>query len=316
MKTNEQITDEVSTMRKVIEVLVIEDDDDDFHLVENMLKKSNQKEYVLTHCGNLTEGIDCLRTHQPQIILLDLGLAETTGLETLDAVIKFDRSIPIIVLTGINDEELGEQSISKGAEDYLPKDLANKDLLTRMITYSIERHRLIGEIDRKAAEDSLTGLLCRSAFLERLDVLINNCSRNRMNLAVAIVDLDDFKIINDTYGHSAGDQVLSEIGGRLKINLRKSDLVARYGGDEFILALTNYKSSNDLYSVIRNKHAKLIEPISIFNKTVEIDYSIGVSVGVSEYEEGMTVKELIDLADVAMYKGKNDGKNSIILTNN
>lgn len=295
----------------VIRVMVIDDDPDDFYLVNDMLSRSRWKAFEVVHCESLEMVGQQLEKSKVDIVLLDLGLGPLQGLRTLEAFIGLGYQMPVVVFTGVNDEQLGEQAIKMGAEDYLPKNEASSALLSRTITYAIERHALVEELERRANEDALTGLANRHALFKQTEVLIHNLERNGLPLAVALLDLDGFKGVNDRWGHNAGDQVIINFAKRLQGNLRSSDLVARIGGDEFVWVLTNYKSTQSLREVLEKKLRALIKPLDLEEHPEAPKDLIKVSLGVAEWQPGLNLKELLMRADQAMYRSKKSGDGRI-----
>lgn len=294
-----------------VDVIIIEDDDDDVYLVKEMLSRDEERKYTFTHCSNLQESCSILSQAKPDIVLLDLGLSDSYGLATLTALKEHLRETPVIVLTGINDDKLGQEAIKLGAEDYLPKAEVSTTLLSRAITYAIERHRLVQEVHQKASQDALTGLPNRWALFDRLDVLIDAAERNNAKLAVALMDLDGFKQVNDTLGHRLGDKLLQEVASRLTRDSRRSDMIARYGGDEFVMLLTNYGKKEDLIEVLNKKISAISEPILLKGTDETCKQRVGASIGVVEWTSSVNAQQLINCADRAMYHSKRCGKNRV-----
>lgn len=298
----------------VINVLIVEDDIDDFYLVRQILSRDRIRKYDIAHCDSLQQSIDFLERTKVDVVLLDLGLGETSGLKTLQLMIKeIQLATPIVVLTGSSDEEVGDRAIKAGADDYLPKAEVTTSLLSRAIRYAIERHFLLRQFQQRATTDALTLLPNRSALMERIENLIHDASRNDSKFAVAMLDLDGFKGINDDLGHLAGDEVLKAIAKRMQLKLRCSDMAARLGGDEFVILLTNYHSEKELLEVVKKKQAVIGRPIEFEHEGACRTETVGISVGVAQWQEGMTSMQLIAMADAAMYESKHGGKNIITL---
>lgn len=158
-----------------------------------------------------------------------------------------------------------------------------------------------------ADHDDLTGLFSRSAFNNLLQVSLLRCQRNREKAGLLFVDLDKFKPVNDTYGHAAGDYALVEISDRMRELLRKSDVIARFGGDEFVILVEPVKHQQELMALAHKIQECLNHPIQYQGETLEL----GISVGISVYpDHGVTAEELILNADDAMYKAKKSGGHS------
>lgn len=295
-----------------IRVLGIEDDEDDRYLLARMLEQDTSKLYVLETASTLQEGLALLKQQHFDVVLLDLGLDHSDGLETLEHFQQEKQSVPVIVLTGTNQLSLGEQAIKAGAEDFIPKFEVSPSLLSRSISYAIERHRLIVQLQTQALTDPLTYLPNRTAVYERLESLVRDRERGDINFGVGLVDLDDFKEVNDTYGHRAGDDLLRQVAARLQKSLRKSDMVARLGGDEFVIVVTHFHNTDDFIKVLEKKRQYLKQPIAIYaNKQVH-QLQLSASFGASEWQAPLSAQQLISLADKAMYKSKN-GEGGIVL---
>lgn len=159
-----------------------------------------------------------------------------------------------------------------------------------------------------AFHDPLTNLPNRTLLMERLNQKLLSSERECCDLAVMFLDLDGFKIINDQYGHNIGDELLKNISSRLLVQVRKSDTVARVGGDEFIFILNKPQNKDDIIYVGNRIINAISEPIDIMGET----FNIGISIGVAQYPtNGNTAVELIRNADIAMYNAKNLGRNTI-----
>jgi diguanylate cyclase (GGDEF)-like protein len=169
-----------------------------------------------------------------------------------------------------------------------------------------ERKEMERKLSHIATHDSLTDLPNRMLFKDRLDLSIQQARINQSKVAIMMLDLDRFKEINDTLGHSVGDEVLQMVGDRLKKNLRNSDTVARMGGDEFMLILPNLIGEKNATSIAEKLLHSFTEPIEIAKHELHITLSIGVALYPDDGEEGET---LIKNADIAMYQSKQGGRN-------
>ncbi|MET1256226.1 diguanylate cyclase domain-containing protein [Aliikangiella maris] len=294
-----------------IKILLVEDDPDDIYLLKNYLTSDYRSKYRFENYSSLEACEKALSNNTFHIVILDLGLKDSQGLDTLKKFLSFGLKVPILVLTGINSEELGEKSIQLGAEDYLPKSILSTPLLTKTIKYSIERFNLHLKIKEQANEDYLTGLPNRKNFIEKLETLMHQSLRSSVKMALVMMDLDGFKKINDTYGHQAGDQLLISFALRLKKSIRISDAVSRFGGDEFCMLLTNYKDNDSLLDFLTKKQRELSLPYSLTLGEKTLSFSIGVSMGVAEWHNGLEVEELISIADNALYDSKRTNKGGI-----
>jgi diguanylate cyclase (GGDEF)-like protein len=162
-------------------------------------------------------------------------------------------------------------------------------------------------LEYHANHDPLTGLLNRRMLEEFLDQEIKQVKRNNTISALLYCDLDKFKAVNDSLGHHAGDQLLKDVGVRLTENVRESDVIARVGGDEFIVLLRNVDSKNDIINIIEKQVEHMHQPFDIFNETVKISISIGVAM---IPEDGLDPKTLIMRADKALFSSKSSGRDT------
>ena len=162
-------------------------------------------------------------------------------------------------------------------------------------------------LEHEANHDALTGLANRNLFQDRLEQAIYSATRNQSLLALVFVDLDGFKLINDTEGHEAGDEVLRAISKRLKASVRENDTVARMGGDEFVLILVNQPSLRFTLRMIERLRESISKPVLAGRKELNIGASIGVSVFP---HDGLSGNELLHAADAAMYHAKTAGRNN------
>jgi diguanylate cyclase (GGDEF)-like protein len=184
--------------------------------------------------------------------------------------------------------------------------VSNTRFFTVMARDNSERHIFESELEYLATHDTLTGLPNRTLLYDRLQQAVTQCARAKKLAAILFIDLDRFKIINDTLGHSAGDNVLKEVGIRLRGCLREGDSVARNGGDEFTLVLPMLNDQDDAIMIAEKVLATLAQPFKLNDK----DFFIGGSIGISLYpNDGSYSDTLLKNADTAMYQAKSAGGN-------
>lgn len=287
-----------------IKLLIVEDDLDDVYLLKEYLKSDDYQNYSYHHAKNLASALELITKTPFDLILLDLGLPDAEGFESLKVLNQANSSIPIVVLTGVNDHEIGREAIQHGAEDYIPKSIASTLLLSRSINYAIERHRLLLELKIRAELDPLTGLPNRAMIYDKLDFMIQQSERSGLSFSLVMLDFDKFKEINDTYGHRYGDRLLQAFAVRLKQLMRKSDYVSRYGGDEFFMIASNYQSDAELEELLKRKQEKLCRPYLLDIDGKEVEQAISISFGVMKWVQGMKASEMLEMADQAMYRSK------------
>lgn len=242
-------------------------------------------------------------------VLLDLGLPDAAGLEALVALREHAGEVPIIVLSGNDDEEVGLAAVVGGAQDYLVKGSFDSALLRRALLYANHRKRVERELVKRAMHDQLTGLPTRALLLDRLRMALGAALRQNTRGALLFVDLDRFKQVNDCHGHAAGDAVLRAVAERMRGAVRASDTVARVGGDEFIVLLPQIGQDDDSETVARKLLTVVGEPVLFGGE----ELAVGASIGLVEFEHGETgsAEDLIARADEAMYTAKREGRATV-----
>jgi diguanylate cyclase (GGDEF)-like protein len=328
-----------------IKLLLVEDNPGDARLIEQMLAQVHGLAYELTWVDNLTDGIAHLRSAPTDVLLLDLGLPESTGLETVRRVQKYSPQIPtLIVLSGLSDEDVAVQAVQSGAQDYLVKGHVDPPLLVRAIRYAMERSQarkalrqandelerrvaartaelantidaLHAEIEeRKQAEaqirymahyDLLTRLPNRELLQDRIRQAIAYAHRNQTKMAVLFLDLDYLKYVNVSLGHKMGDRLLQIAATRLKECVREGDTVSRAGADEFVLCLPLVHDAGETALAAQ-------KVLNVFSQPFEVDGNAlhaSVSVGISLYpDDGADVEALMRAAYTAMRHAKELGR--------
>ena len=293
---------------KRIRVLLVEDNPGDVRLIKEMLASPAYVGvmYQLSQVEILSVAVQVCSINPIDVILLDLNLPDSTGMETLQSLNGMFPQLPIVVLTGLKDDELTLQSVQHGAQDYVTKEECTSQILTRVIHYAIERKRIEAQLKYLATHDSLTGLPNRALFYDRLGLATKRTIRKNTGglnwkAAILVMDLDNFKQINDSLGHASGDKVLREVAPRLRASLRQSDTVARLGGDEFAFVLEGILNREDSICVAQKILNSLNEPAIITGGPYPLSASIGISIFPDHAEDP---ESLIRYADKAMYAAK------------
>ena len=291
-----------SISHAVLRILLIEDSKGDALLIEKHLHAVIAEEYSLQKAATLEEALSLLADHDFDVALLDRSLPDAEEFEGLYSLKNMAPQLPIVFLTAYQDEKTALEAIEEGAQDYLFKDKFDGHIIKRAIKYAIIRKKYENKLIMRANFDLLTGLASRMLFENRLEMALAKIRRHGGIIALLFLDLDRFKPINDTYGHTAGDKLLKEIGGRLQSILRSYDTAARTGGDEFVILLDCLKKVDDAEVVAKRIIALFDKPIKVMGREV----SVGVSIGIATCATGqkMIPETLIQQADTAMYKAK------------
>lgn len=190
-------------------------------------------------------------------------------------------------------------------------------LLIILIRINIKLQNTSNKLSILAVHDPLTGLFNRRGMMERLNFLLAELKRNKKNGAIIYIDLDNFKPLNDFYGHAIGDELLMQVSKRLQMNVRSIDTVSRMGGDEFLVILSHLepsKAHDDANLISEKFRCVLNEPFSIMtNEEFEINYSISASIGIVIFDEDAESDKIIIQGDAAMYKAKAQGRNCVVV---
>ena len=232
----------------------------------------------------------------------------------LTSQIKENYDIDVIVMTGYSEDYSYEEAINKGASDLVFKPFRFEELMLRLKRVlkerrlTKERNRILSKLENLAITDGLTKLYNLRHFYHLLEIEIDRCRRYGHPLALLLLDIDNFKVYNDTYGHLEGDKVLVKIGQIIQSCLRTMDTAFRYGGEEFtvILPETTAEEANNVAHRIRTA----VEFENFFQEPENI-VTVTISIGVTEYYNKESLSAFIKRADQAMYLSKEKGRNAI-----
>jgi diguanylate cyclase (GGDEF)-like protein len=297
----------LSNIKRVMhKVLLIEDNPGDARLIREMIAEDPDAPFNVNCADRLKLGLEQLSAGDTELVLLDLSLPDSCGLDTFAKVYAHSPTVPIIVLTGNSDQTVALSAVKSGAQDYLIKGRYDRELLLRSMQYSIERKRYQVQLEYQANYDALTGLPNRNLLQDRLHQAVQGYRLPR-TVAVAFIDLDHFKFVNDSLGHSIGDKLLKGIAERLRGVLREGDTVARLGGDEFVLILNGHPSEEVIFRAMQRITATVAEPMNIEGKELIVTCSGGISL---YPQDGQDVDTLLKNADAAMYRAKEQGRNN------
>jgi len=291
-----------------IKLLLVEDNPADARLVQELLAEVDSSQRItVSQTATLKDALQMIYDTSFDVVLIDLGLPDSQGLDTLHHMQTTKPSLPVVVLSGHNDEELALEAVQNGAQDYLVKGQGDGNLLSRALYYAIERKRSEERLAYLAQYDPLTGLPNRALFRDRLTRSLQLASRRQELAALLFLDLDHFKDINDTLGHDAGDELLINVAERLKSCVRAEDTVSRLGGDEFTIILGRIKHNEEAATVAQKIIDVMSKPISLNNNEVFVTTSLGIAT----YPTcGLNPETLIKNADTALYSAKARGRNN------
>jgi len=291
-----------------LNVLLVEDDPDDAMLLGVLLEELPGNPFQVRRATTLERALDLIAVERPDVILLDLDLPDTSGLRSVESLHAAWPELPIVVLTASDDDRLAIGAVRAGAQDYLVKGRVDSWGLGRALRHSLERHRLMAELDEsrrqerhRATHDPLTGLPNRALFFDRLNHAIDHGMRRRELLAVVYLDLDGFKPVNDRLGHGVGDQVLTQTAARLSLVVRRSDTIARLGGDEFGVLFERLPDRATAVALMDGLQTALRDPIIVGPHSCQLSLSAGLAL---YPDDGTNADALISFADEQMYLQK------------
>jgi diguanylate cyclase (GGDEF)-like protein len=299
------MTDPILTFERIpIRVLLVEDGEEDYRRTCDLLGAAHLVAFEVDRARSLNEASMRLGAGAYDVCLLEPRLPDGQGLELVRAAQNRSFRAPIIILTGHGTPELDLEAMALGVADFLDKAQADAVHLERTIRYAVTRHRHGERLNRLAQYDELTGLANRSLFQDRLARAIAWARRHDRLAAVMILDLNGFKAVNDQLGHSAGDRLLTIMGGRLTKRLRETDTIARLGGDEFALLIENLAKPEHAALVARKLLDTVAPPIELDEQQVSVTASLGVAL---YPRDGADPDTLVREADRAMYRAKAEG---------
>lgn len=287
---------------------------DDSAIICNIIKDILESPILHIEIANSgEEGVRIASEMQPTLILLDIIMTGIDGFETCRILKQQDKTqdIPVIFITGNNDSESVLQGFEVGAADYVSKPFIPEELKARVKVHmqNIKNQRelkvLMHELKEMAITDCLTKLYNRRYFMERLQQYVD---MNQEPISLILFDVDNFKKINDTYGHSTGDMVLISISNIFKLILSEEDIISRWGGEEFMICLPN---------VVGDRAFLLAEKLrnEVHKYTYRCDGEVihcSITGGVTEYNRNISIEKNITNADKALYDGKSAGKNCVV----
>lgn len=295
------------------QIVVADDDVINLKLVSSVLNWEKCKVFTATTGA---AALELINTVDPHLVILDVMMPGLDGFSSLTKIRERQKYVSVIFLSGNKKIEDIVKGLDSGADDYIVKpfhpselqarvkvQLRNCDMKNQLITANKHLAQLV-------VTDEVTGLFNMRTLYDKLDLEIERARRFKRMLGVIMLDIDFFKLVNDNHDHLFGSYVLSELGKIIKENIRQTDFGARYGGDEFLIVLTdtNEVGAHLFCERLREKIA------AITFKSGKDQMKITVSLGFSVFDgaaSSVSAKELVRTADRALYKSKKDGRNCV-----
>jgi diguanylate cyclase (GGDEF)-like protein len=281
-------------------ILIVDDDIDILTTLKRMIEKFGYS------CQTSADGIDAIKKincEQFDVVIADIKMPKMDGMELLRRIKNEHPDIDVIMITGLGHEYTYTQVIKEGATDFISKPFSSDELEAKLHRIMREK-KLKEELLYLSIRDSLTGLFNRRHFYHTLKIEMERAKRQKRALSLILIDIDNFKDYNDSFGHLEGDRVLDLLAKILRSSLRHNvDSAYRYGGDEFgaILIETDLRQAEKIGERIREIYKKK----NIGDTTL--------SLGICEYKEQYDVETFVKNTDDALYRAKREGGNRVVL---
>ncbi|MDP9378179.1 MAG: diguanylate cyclase [Actinomycetota bacterium] len=286
-------------------ILLVEDSPADADLIRDLIELAPGADVSFHWVQTLTDARLALGD-RPDCVLLDLGLPDARGLEGVQALLGQCPDIPVVVLTGRDDQEFALQAVASGAQDYVSKTGMDGEAILRAARYAVQRQRSDNFLATKSFEDPLTGLGNRAVLSDRLALSLSRRRRAESPVALLLLDLDDFTAVNDGHGHRAGDRLLVEVADCLRGALRPEDTAARLSDDQFALLCEDVRDA-DAAAVVAER---LVEAVRRLSRT---DIAVSASLGVALSGPASAAESMLADAGAAMDEAKRSGKDRWVL---
>ena len=286
-----------------LKILLVEDNPGDARLLREGLREIDALQFELCHVESIDRALEQVRHTPYDVGLLDLGLPDARGLDVVRRLHEAAPDLPLLVLTALKNEALAIQSLHEGAQDYLVKGEVDSGALWRALRFAMERHhRQVGLLSLSLIDD-LTGLSNRKGFLSLAGQHARLARRTRKSFLIGFIDLDGLKHINDTYGHQEGNHALVETADVLRDSLRQSDILGRYGGDEFAVLISDAPDSSTAVLIDR-----IQQKVHGRNQLHDRRYQLSLSIGIvaSDGAPADDLEQLLHQADALMYQQKRE----------
>jgi two-component system cell cycle response regulator len=310
-------------------ILIADDDETIRSLLSEIV---GDQGYIFDVACDGSEALEFIRRKNYDIVITDLQMPGASGIDVLRGAKERCQTTEVVILTGFTSEEAAINAVRLGAFDYLKKPLMDIDRIPRTILEIrkkqkklIEKERTVQHLKKKtqnlsalkseleeiAITDPLTGLYNRRYFTDHLREHFQKAKMFGAYFSLLMVDLDDFKRVNDTYGHPIGDLILTEAAVLLKTSVRTGDIVSRFGGDEFVILLKN--TDREIAAQIAERIRQRFESHVVIARTDAIRFTASIGVCSFPETEADDESELLEQVDRAMYRGKRRGKNAVEL---
>jgi len=294
-------------------ILVVDDDHDNLHFFRDLLLS---EEYLVEIASSGDEALHQIDAFNPELVILDYNMPGLNGLETLQMLRRRQNYVAVIFVSGESESDLIVNCLRGGADDYIQKPFNYGELLARIrvrfrnkdVNDQLEVAN--NKLKDMAEKDDLTGLYNMRFIYEKIEQELKRARRYKRNVACIMMDLDHFKSVNDEFDHLFGSHVLREIGQLIQRSMRETDFAARYGGDEFLMVLTEAEMEGT--QAFAERVRSMVEAHvctdgkNTFSRTASLGFAIATP------EEDLAARDLVRRADHALYEAKETGRNRVV----
>lgn len=295
-------------------ILIVDDDPASIRITSKALEFEG---YQVTSATNGQEAVLKMNAWNPHLVLLDVSMPGLDGLGTLKALRSGDEYVSVIFVSGKSTTDDVIRGLDSGADDYIRKPFETLELLARVRTQlrikdlNDSLHKANARLKELVDTDDLTGLFNMRSLYRRLDFELDRARRYRRSVCVLMMDMDHFKLVNDRHDHLFGSYVLAEVGRIVRENIRKVDFGARYGGDEFLVVLTEIDRTGA--EIFAERLRARIEATTFKNDqhSIRLTVSIGYAIA-SPFMQNIDARGLVRQADRALYRAKEAGRNRVV----
>ncbi len=291
-----------------LRVLLFEDSAMDAALIKKFLQTAGVRSANIFHTDTIPSALQVLTRENVDLCLTDYYLRPHTGFDLMDEARRFDVDVPFIVLTSMDDRSIDHGALSRGAFDFLIKGDLTVEGLERSMRYALNRHRRETALTKAAVFDSLTGLLNRSAFMDRFTQAIDDNRQRSGTVGLLHINLNGTKFLNEAFGNKVGDDVLKAVAKKLSSVRRSADVLARFGGDEFTFVITELVLPKQSIAIARHMIDAITGDIEARDGSHPVTCAAGlVAETLSRYNSPPTAElaeRMIQLSGRAMFEAK------------
>ncbi len=287
----------------ITKIIIADDDPSIVLLLKHILLSEG---YNVTEAKTGNEVIEHCKETYFDLAILDIVMPDMNGIDACRFIRnQLTESPPVLMITSLDDDVSIDQAFSAGATDYITKPI-NWSVFKNRVKRLIEAEKARKTVKKLEYHDHLTGLPNRTLLMDRLELSTYRAKRNKTHVALIMIDIDNFKLINETLGHDNGDMLLQSVAKRLQKDLRETDTLSRTDGDEFSIIIENIEHAESVALIVKNLSRLLEHTITLADQSIHIKASIGIAL---YPQDGDDIGTLLRNADIALYRAKERGQN-------